>query len=178
MQALSAWLAHPDRRERWRRRALLALLSASLALLAFDQGWRAFVRSHHPARHAKPGQVTMLATSWCPYCGELRRRLAAARMPYQEIDVEASAASGYALQATGRRSIPTTLIGDRLLDRGVTAQLTALQAHCLREPGAADRDCRMLDPAVVVRRDGPGSRFERVPKAVPTGETADGASAL
>jgi glutaredoxin len=177
-RALSAWLAHPDRRERYRRRALLGLLGASLALLAFDQGYRAFIRSHHPARHAKPGQVTVLYTTWCPYCAEVRMRLFAARMPYEAIDVEKSPANHYALQATGRRSIPTTLIGDQLLDRGVTAQISALHAHCLRTQAGTDRDCRMLDPAVQLRRVGPGPRFEAVPKVAAPGEKADGASTL
>lgn len=178
MRALKDWLAHPSRFERFRRRALLGLLGASLALLAFDQGYRAFIRSHHPARHAKPGQVTLLYTTWCPYCSELRMRLLAAGMPYEGIDVEATPATRRALQATGRRSIPTTLIGDRLLDRGFTAQVTALHEHCLRTQAGTDGDCRMLDPAVSVRRVGPGPRFEAVPKAAAPRDAADGASAL
>ena len=96
-------------------------------------------------------------------------------MPFTEIDVESGWRDSLALQATGRRSIPTTLVGGELLPRGLTSQLQALHAACLQrieQAAAPQPDCRMLDPQALVRvrRDNGALAFEVVPRPVAAGD--------
>ncbi|ASF12953.1 glutaredoxin-like GlrX family protein [Nocardia brasiliensis NBRC 14402] len=65
---------------------------------------------------AQPG-VVVYTTAWCPYCWRLKRQLRGVGVVFTEIDVESdTAAAAYVSSvADGNRTVPTVLIGERVL---------------------------------------------------------------
>lgn len=58
--------------------------------------------------------IVMYTRSWCPYCDQAKRLLAAKGQTWTEVDVEADPARGEEMVArAGRRSVPQIFIGDR-----------------------------------------------------------------
>lgn len=60
------------------------------------------------------GRVTVYATSWCPYCSMLRSGLAAADVPFTEIDVDADRDAAQFVMSVngGNRVVPTVVFPD------------------------------------------------------------------
>lgn len=61
-----------------------------------------------------PGSVTMYSTTWCGYCKNLKRQLAAMGVPINEVDIEQDeAAAKFVEQANGgNRTVPTVVFPD------------------------------------------------------------------
>jgi len=58
--------------------------------------------------------VTMYATSWCPYCDRARRLLGRKGVAFTEIDVESAPEKRAEMRTrSGRTSVPQIFIGDR-----------------------------------------------------------------
>ena len=58
-------------------------------------------------------QVTMYATSWCPYCERARRLLTSKGVTVEAIDIESAPEKRAEMQSrSGRRSVPQIFIGD------------------------------------------------------------------
>ncbi len=58
-------------------------------------------------------KVIMYGTSWCPYCKQQREFFAAHGVQYDDLDVEASTASGTAYRALKGEGYPLTYVGFR-----------------------------------------------------------------
>jgi len=76
---------------------------------------------------AIPASVVMFARErFCPDVTRSRLRLEALGIPWIEHDIEASADAREAVERlTGRRNVPTILVGDRILVEPDNAQLDA-----------------------------------------------------
>lgn len=58
-------------------------------------------------------RVVMYTTSWCPYCQQSRKLLAAKNVGFEEIDIESAPEKRAEMQArSGRRTVPQIFIGD------------------------------------------------------------------
>jgi mycoredoxin len=59
-------------------------------------------------------QLTVYATSWCPYCAYLRADLAEAGVDYVEVDVDRDAEAGELVKSLngGNRTVPTVVFAD------------------------------------------------------------------
>jgi glutaredoxin 3 len=58
-------------------------------------------------------QVTVYATSWCPYCERARQLLHRKQVAFQEIDIEAHPEKRAEMQArSGRRTVPQIFVGE------------------------------------------------------------------
>lgn len=64
---------------------------------------------------AKPPEVTMYSTGWCPYCDRARGLLQRKGIAVTEIKVDEDAAQRDAMlkRSGGRRTVPQIFIGDR-----------------------------------------------------------------
>ena len=64
---------------------------------------------------AKPPEVTMYSTGWCPYCDRARGLLQRKGIAVTEIKVDEDAAQRDAMlkHSGGRRTVPQIFIGDR-----------------------------------------------------------------
>lgn len=72
-----------------------------------------------PARTAAAGgtaRVRMFTTTWCGYCKKARAYLQARGIPFEDIDVEASASGAAEYRALGGRGVPVILVGDQRMD--------------------------------------------------------------
>jgi glutaredoxin len=95
---------------RMRKGLLLFALSLALALLAIDR-YAAYM--HRPAKDAT--QVVIYTTTWCPYCKQLRRDLAASKVPYVEYDVEKSVQGQLGMWALRGRGVPVSAVGSKVV---------------------------------------------------------------
>ena len=59
--------------------------------------------------------LTMYATSWCGYCRKARAYLAAQKIQYREVDIEASPVNAAEFKAFGGKGVPLFIAGDRRL---------------------------------------------------------------
>jgi glutaredoxin 3 len=58
-------------------------------------------------------RVVMYTTSWCPYCQQSRKLLAAKNVGFEEINIESAPEKRAEMQArSGRRTVPQIFIGD------------------------------------------------------------------
>lgn len=130
-------------RFRWWMLGTAAVLTLALALLTITD--RSLRHYFDPARANPPDRIVILTTTWCPYCRLLRQALAAAHLPYDEIDVEQDWKAGYAYYATLSRGVPVTVIGNETIRQGLSAQLRAIRALCDRTNQAGAYDCARLD---------------------------------
>ena len=90
------------------------VVAAALALVGMsDAPAQAPARS--AAAAARP-QVTMFATSWCPYCRKAREYFAANNIPYVELDVEKSEEAKQRYRVLGGKGVPVILVGEQRLN--------------------------------------------------------------
>lgn len=81
-------------------------------------------RNDAPGQSAAPkaagaatrAQVTMFATSWCPYCRHAREYFAANNIPYTELDVEKSEEAKQRYRALGGKGVPVILVGEQRMN--------------------------------------------------------------
>ena len=77
-------------------------------------------------------QLTVYATSWCPYCAYLRADLAEAGVEYVEIDVDRDPKAGKLVEQlnNGNRTVPTVVFADgsSLTNPPIRAVLDRLKA--------------------------------------------------
>ncbi|MCC6525800.1 MAG: hypothetical protein IT373_24345 [Polyangiaceae bacterium] len=92
-----------------RRLSLLLLAVPFVAALAASGA-----RAETPLVSSADGEVTMYAASWCSACAALARELHLRKVPFAEVDIEASPrAFERARQATGTNAIPQTSVATR-----------------------------------------------------------------
>lgn len=62
-------------------------------------------------------RVTMYSTSWCGYCRRLKRQMADAGIPFEEVDLDEDPSFGQRIidHTGGYRTVPTLDVGGRLL---------------------------------------------------------------
>lgn len=65
--------------------------------------------------------VKIYTAQWCGYCRKARAQLNARRVPFQEIDVEASESGRREFRDLGARGVPVILVGERRMN-GFDAQ--------------------------------------------------------
>lgn len=65
--------------------------------------------------------VTILVTSWCPYCSRLEAFLIKEKIRYEKLDVEQSAKGKKLYTQLGRGGVPIVLIGSTVI-RGYDTQ--------------------------------------------------------
>lgn len=99
-----------DRLARIRKSLLLFALLLALVLLAFDR-YAAYM--HRPSHDAT--RVVIYTTEWCPYCAQLRKDLAASKVPYTEYDVEKSLQGQLGMWALRGRGVPVSTIGSQIV---------------------------------------------------------------
>lgn len=59
--------------------------------------------------------VTLFTTSWCRFCEKTREYLQAAGIPYQDVDIEKSAAANARFKQRGGHGVPLIIIGDQTI---------------------------------------------------------------
>lgn len=72
-------------------------------------------------------KITIFTTSWCPFTRRVRSYLEERGIPWEEVDVEADESAARQVEAWngGARTVPTVLIGDRVLVNPRAPQLDA-----------------------------------------------------
>ena len=98
---------------RTRPRALAALLGLVLAAGAGMQWWgvgQERRQGERLAALARPGDIRMLSSQTCVYCGAARRWMVEHRVPFEECFIERDAPCQALYDATGARGTPTLLV--------------------------------------------------------------------
>ena len=98
---------------RTRPRALAALLGLVLAAGAGMQWWgvgQERRQGERLAALARPGDIRMLSSQTCVYCGAARRWMGEHRVPFDECFIERDAPCQALYDATGARGTPTLLV--------------------------------------------------------------------
>ena len=78
--------------------------------------WAAVIRSapgERPRAKPDPKTLTMYSTTWCGFCKRARAYLAAKKIPYREVDIEASKPNNDQFKQFGGQGIPMFILGDR-----------------------------------------------------------------
>ena len=65
---------------------------------------------------AKPAEVKMYATSWCPYCKKARDYFARNGIRYTELDIEKSREARAEYERLGGRGVPVILVGTQRMN--------------------------------------------------------------
>ncbi len=63
----------------------------------------------------RAGPVVVFSTAWCGYCKKTKHFLNTHNVPYQERDIEESAAAADAFARLGGRGVPLVLVGDQAI---------------------------------------------------------------
>ena len=82
-----------------------------------------------PASSAGKERVRMYTTAWCGYCKKAKAHLAAKRVPYDEVDVEASETARNEFTQIGGRGVPVILVGSQRMDGFDAVRLDAMLAN-------------------------------------------------
>ena len=78
---------------------------------------------------ARPKDKVRIYTAvWCGYCKKAKAHLAAKRVPYDEVDVEASEGGRSEFARIGGRGVPVILVGSQRMDGFSADQLDAMLA--------------------------------------------------
>ena len=77
--------------------------------------WAGVIRGESPRVRPDPNTLTMYSTTWCGYCKRARAYLAANKIAYREIDIEASKPNHEQFKAYGGKGVPMFLLGERRL---------------------------------------------------------------
>ena len=64
----------------------------------------------------QPHTIVLYTTTWCGYCQRLKAALDAARVPYQEYDVEQSAEGQTFYEAGDFAGVPVTVMGGEVIE--------------------------------------------------------------
>jgi glutaredoxin len=73
-------------------------------------------------------KVRIYTAVWCGYCKKAKAHLAAKRVPYDEVDVEASEGSRTEFARIGGRGVPVILVGSQRMDGFSPDKLDAMLA--------------------------------------------------
>ena len=115
------------------RRSLAALLGLALLAGAGMQWWgagQAQRQGQRLAALARPGDIRMLSSQTCVYCGEARRWMSAHQVSFDECFIERDAPCQALYDATGAQGTPTLLVrGQVQLGFNVTRLLATLEAR-------------------------------------------------
>ena len=98
---------------RTRPRALAALLGLVLAAGAGMHWWGTVDEQRQGqklAALARPGDIRMLSSQTCVFCGAARRWMVEHRVPFDECFIEREATCQALYEATGARGTPTLLV--------------------------------------------------------------------
>jgi glutaredoxin len=68
-----------------------------------------------PATTKSSKQVVMYGTTWCGYCTKARRYFQANNIPFQDWDIEASAAAKSEYDALNGKGVPLIVVGDQVM---------------------------------------------------------------
>jgi glutaredoxin len=104
--SMRAWLAH----------ARLPMLATGLTLCTFlflQLTLLPWLRS--PLRSNPDRSVVLYGTDWCPACARVRRCLRDSRVPFEERNVERSAAALQEWHALGADGVPVVLVGQEVV---------------------------------------------------------------
>jgi glutaredoxin len=69
-----------------------------------------------PAAARKFPGVKMYTTQWCPACKQVKAWFKANKVPFQEVDVEASAENRAQFRALGGKDVPLVLVGKNRME--------------------------------------------------------------
>lgn len=122
-----------EKRKEWLKTgALLAVFVLVMNWQSLREQLRGAVRYDS----AVAGPVTLYSTDWCGYCKKTKRFLNKHDIPFQERDIEASAAALDAFERLGGTGVPVVQVGDRVVHGYSLSRLrTALECPAC----AADR---------------------------------------
>jgi len=73
-------------------------------------------------------KVRIYTAVWCGYCKKAKAHLAAKRVPYDEVDVEASEGARSEFTRIGGRGVPVILVGSQRMDGFSADKLDAMLA--------------------------------------------------
>ena len=138
------WILDKNPRIRFRRILLSVALIDVIALFMLFYGNMALACYFSPTRTNPAGHVVILTTSWCPFCHSLQQALNASGLPYDTIDIERDWKARYAHYSTKQRGIPVTVIGNKIVGGGLTAQLAAIRRLCEQTNRSGRYDCGRL----------------------------------
>lgn len=90
----------------------------------------AVVSTLRDAPAAKPkDRVKIFTAAWCGYCKKAKAHLASRRVPFEEVDIEASERGRSEFSQIGGRGVPVILVGNQRMDgfdaQGLDAMLAA-----------------------------------------------------
>lgn len=95
-------------------RMLALLLGLGLAYAWQHQGeLRLMWQRNQPGY--QPPAVTLLATKWCGYCQKMRSFFAEKSIPYEEYDVEETAAGRDLMRRVQGPGVPVVLVGEKVI---------------------------------------------------------------
>lgn len=119
-------------RQKTHRRSILVLLGLVLAVSAGMQWWGAGIEQRQGERLAalaRPGDIRMLSSETCVYCGVARRWMAEHLVAFEECFIEREASCQTLYEAAGARGTPTMLVrGQPMLGFDAARLLAALDA--------------------------------------------------
>ena len=73
-------------------------------------------------------KVRIYTAVWCGYCKKAKAHLAAKRVPFDEVDVEASEGARSEFARIGGRGVPVILVGNQRMDGFSADELDAMLA--------------------------------------------------
>lgn len=101
----------------WKRLSQSLPLIALCAVLLAPYYWWKIDLTLNPVNHEtlKKSDITLYATSWCPYCYQTRRFLQHANIPFTEWDIEKSPRAYQQYQQISGHGVPVIQIGPNII---------------------------------------------------------------